>query len=219
MGTTLTIEALMRNPVLIIITVLFLQSCSALDFLPGSVPSSSPAPSATATPTVTLTPTRTATLTPRATVTPIGDIPTSTPFVLVSADAPTSAFTPTPYEPGGGFASIAISQGRIFYGVCKQNYTKMTIRVENPVEVETVYLFFRLESGKRPGDTTPWTGTVTDNDGGGVYLYTLRANNIPERRNFIRAWVQYQLVAADADKNIIGRSQIYTRNIVLEPCK
>ena len=95
----------------------------------------------------------------------------------------------------------------------------MTVKVENPVEVETVYLFFRLESGKKPGDTTPWTGTVTDNDGGGVFLYTLRANNIPERRNFIRAWVQYQFVAADADKNIIGRSQIYTRNIVLEPCK
>jgi hypothetical protein len=95
----------------------------------------------------------------------------------------------------------------------------MTISVENPVEVETVYLFFRLESGKKQGDTTPWTGTVTDNDGGGIFLYTLRANNIPERRNFIRAWVQYQLVAVDEDKNIVGRSHIYTRNILLEPCK
>ena len=95
----------------------------------------------------------------------------------------------------------------------------MIIRVENPIEVDTVFLFFRLESGKKPGDTTPWTGTVTDNDGNGIFLYTLRANNIPERKNFIRAWVQYQLVAADEDKNILGRSQIYTRNILLEPCK
>lgn len=209
----------MRKPVLSIIIVLLLQACSALNFVPGLASSDTPTASATATPTLTLTPTRTATLTPRATVTPIGDIPTSTPFILVSMDAPTFAFTPTPYEPGGGFASIAISQGKIFYGVCKQNYTKLTIRVENPVEVDTVYLFYRLESGKKPGDTTPWTGTITDNDGGGVYLYTLRANNIPERRNFIRAWVQYQLVAADDEKNIIGRSQIYSRNIILEPCK
>ena len=95
----------------------------------------------------------------------------------------------------------------------------MTIRVENPVEVDTVYLFFRLESGKKPGDTTRWYGTVTDNDGGGIFLYTLRANNIPERRNFLKAWVQYQFVAADEDENIIGRSQIYTRNILLEACR
>jgi hypothetical protein len=95
----------------------------------------------------------------------------------------------------------------------------MTITVENPIEVKTVYLFFRLESGKRPGDTTPWTGTVTDNDGRGVFLYTLRANNIPERRNFIRAWVNYQFVAADENEFILGRSQIFTRTLMLEPCK
>ena len=95
----------------------------------------------------------------------------------------------------------------------------MTIKVENPIEVESVYLFFRLESGKRPGDTTPWTGTITDNDGNGFFVYTLRANNIPERGNFSKAWVQYQFVAADEDKNILGRSHIYTRNIYLEPCK
>ena len=211
----------MRKPFFILITMLLLQSCSGLDFLPGLALNSTPIPSptGTATSTLTLTPTRTNTPTPRPTVTPIGEMPTVTPFILVSADAPTSAFTPTSSRPGGGFQSISLSQGRIFYGTCKQNYTKMTVKVENPVEVETVYLFFRLESGKKPGDTTPWTGTVTDNDGGGVFLYTLRANNIPERRNFIGAWVQYQFVAADADKNIIGRSQIYTRNIVLEPCK
>ena len=211
----------MRKPVLIIFTMLLLQACSVLDFLPGLAPKHTPtaSPTATATYTLTPTPTRTTTPTPRDTVTPIGVIPTSTIFVLVSPGVPTYAFTLTPYEPGGGFESIVLSDAKIYYGVCKQNYTKMTVRVENPLEVETVYLFFRLESGKKPGDTTPWTGTVTDNDGGGVFLYTLRANNIPERRNFIRAWVQYQLVAADEDKNIIGRSQIYTRNLVLEPCK
>ena len=211
----------MHKSVFIIITMLFLGACSALDFIPGLASTSTPTPSATATqtPTNTLTPTRTTTPTPRNTATLIGAISTFTPVILVSADAPTSVFTPTPYEPTGGFESISISQGKIFYGVCKPNYTKMTIKVENPIEVHTVFLFFRLESGKKPGETTPWTGTVTDNDGAGVFLYTLRANNIPERKNFIKAWVHYQFVAADEDKNILGRTQIYTRNIILEPCK
>ncbi len=211
----------MHKSAFIIIAMLLLQSCSALDFIPGLAPTSTTIPSATATqtPTNTPTPTRTITPTPRDTVTPIGAVPTSTPFILVSADAPTFVSTPTPYKPIGGFESISITQGKIFYGICKPNYTKMTIKVENPLEVDTVYLFFRLESGKRPGETTPWTGTITDNDGDGFFLYTLRANNIPERRNFIKAWVQYQFVATDEDKNILGRSQIYTRNIILEPCK
>jgi len=52
-----------------------------------------------------------------------------------------------------------------------------------------------------------------------VFHYTLRARNIPERKNFIKAWVHYQFVAVDEDKNILGRSQIYTRNLILEPCK
>ena len=208
----------MRKPVLIIFTMLLLQACSALDFSP---PTNTQIPSSTVTntPTRTLTPTRTATPTPRDTVTPIGAVPTFTPFILVSADAPIPDFIATPDFPIGGFESVSITQGKIFYGSCKQNYTKITVKVENPVEVDIVYLFFRLESGKRPGDTTPWTGTVTDNDGGGVFLYTLRANNIPERKNFIKAWVHYQFVAADEDKNILGRSQIYTRNLLLEPCK
>ena len=208
----------MRKPVLII--MLFLQACSALNF---SLPTNTPVPSSTVTntPTRTLTPTRTATPTPRDTVTPIGAVPTFTPFVLVSPnpEAPVPDFISTPDFPIGGFESVSISQSKIFYGSCKQNYIKMTITVENPVEVDTVYLFFRLESGKRPGDTTPWTGTVTDNDGGGVFLYTLRARNIPERKNFIKAWVHYQFVAVDEDKTILGRSQIYTRNLILEPCK
>jgi len=210
----------MRKPVLLIIAMLLLQACSALDFLPST---NTPVPSSTVTntPTMTLTPTRTTTPTPRDTVTPIGAVPTFTPVVLVSPDldAPVPNFIATPDLPTGGFESVSLSQSKIFYGSCKQNYIKMTITVENPVEVDTVYLFFRLESGKRPGDTTPWSGAVTDKDGGGVFHYTLRARNIPERKNFIKAWVHYQFVAVDEDKNILGRSQIYTRNLILEPCK
>ena len=210
----------MRKLVLLMIAMLLLQGCSALNFLPAT-DTPVPSPTITHTPTSTPTPTRTNTPTPRDTVTPIGAIPTFTPFILVSppSDAPIPDFIATPDLPTGGFQSVEISPGKFFYGSCKPNYVKMTITVDNPLEVKRVYLFFRLESGKKPGDTTPWSGTVTDNDGGGVFLYTLWARNIPERKNFIRAWVHYQFVAVDEEENILGRSQIYSRTLVLEPCR
>jgi hypothetical protein len=215
----------MRKPLslFILIALLLLQACSALDFIPSPAPAntSTPVPSQTAsnTPTITQTPTRTTTPRPRNTATLIIS-EFNTPVVLVSDVAVTAAiFTPTPITPTGGFESVELTQGSIYYGACKQNYTKLTIKVEHPEDVRKVYIFFRLESGKKPGDTTQWYGSVTDNDGGGYFRYTLWANNIPERRNFLKAWVHYQFVAEDAQGEIIGRTQVYTRNLVLEPCK
>lgn len=94
----------------------------------------------------------------------------------------------------------------------------MKIKVEHPEEIRKVYLFFRLETAKPSGKTTPWTGTVTTNDGGGWFLYTMWANNIPERHNFIKAYVHYQFVAENFLEEIVGRTHIYTREITLKPC-
>ena len=213
----------MRKTILISIIALTLQACSVLDLIPvpaiPDTPTSSFTPTASSTPTITLTPTRTTTPTPRNTATLIIS-QFNTQVVLVPNVGPTQAvFTPSPITPTGGFESVELTQGLIYYGVCKQNYTKMTVKVEHPEDVRRVYIFFRLESGKKPGDTTPWTGSVTDNDGGGFFIYTLRANEIPERRNFLRAYVHYQFVAENAEGKIIGRTQVYSRNLVLEPCK
>jgi hypothetical protein len=217
----------MRKLLFILSTVLLILACSTLDLIPAPAPASTPtnSPTASNTPTITQIPTRTSTPTPRDTATLIiSDF--NTPAVLVTDEAPTFAsFTLTPLSPfapvapTGGFESVELSQGNIFYGICQPNFTKMTVKVENSEEVRKVYIFFRLESGKKPGDTTPWTGSVTYNDGGGFFLYTLRANNIPERGNFLKAWVHYQFVAEDAGGELIGRTQVYTRNLVLEPCK
>jgi len=203
--------------------MLLVQACSVLDLIPSPAPTNTSAPTytptASITPTITLTPTRTTTPTPHNTATLIIS-QFNTPVVLVSPNLPSLAIdTLTPSTPTGGFESVELSQGNIFYGVCKQNFTKMTVKVEHPEDVRRVYIFFRLESGKKPGDTTPWTGSTTRNDGGGFFLYTLRANNIPEHHNFIKAWVHYQFVAENAQEEIIGRTQVYTRNLILEPCK
>jgi hypothetical protein len=211
-----------KKPLFLITVLLLLQACSAMDLLPSPVPTntSTLTPTTTHTATITLTPTRTSTPTPRNTATLImSDF--NTPVILVSQEVATAEeFTSlAPEAPTGGFESVEITQGNIFYGTCKQNYTKMTVKVDHPEDVEKVYIFFRLESGKKPGDTSPWTGSITDNDGGGYFRYTLRANQIPERKNFLKAWVHYQFVAEDAEEKIIGRSQVYMRTLVLEPCK
>jgi len=207
--------------------MLLTLACSTVDLIPSQAPVRTPtdSPTASNTATITQTPTRTSTPTPRDTATLIIS-QFNTQAVLVSDEAPgvTSAtLTPlppfAPLAPTGGFESVELSRGNIFYGVCQPNFTKMTVKVENPEEVRRVYIFFRLESGKKPGDTTPWTGSTTANDGGGYFLYTLRANNIPERGNFLKAWVHYQFVAEDANEEIIGRTPVYTRNLLLEPCK
>ena len=212
----------MRKLLLFLIAAILMQACSALDALqptPAPTGTSTPSPTASNTPTITLTPTRTITPTPYSTATLIIS-QFNTPVILADNLLITAAVnSPTPIFPTGGFETVEITDGLIYYGVCKRYYTKFTVKVEHPEDVKKVYIFFRLESAKKAGDTTPWTGSVTDNDGGGYFRYTLRANQIPERRNFIKAWVHYQFVTEDADGIILGRTQIYTRNLVLEPCK
>lgn len=215
----------MRKPLLFLIAAfLVIQACSIADFIPvpaiPDTPTSTLTPTASNTPTITLTPTRTTTPTPRNTATLIiSDF--NTPVVLVTKIGPSqqAGIVTTPLAPTGGFESVELTKGLIYYGTCDQNFTKMTVKVEHPEDVHRVYIFFRLESGKKPGDTTPWTGSSTYNDGGGFFLYTLRANQIPERRNFIKAWVHYQFVSENAEGEVIGRTQVYTRNLILEPCK
>ena len=217
----------MQKLIIFLSTMSLTLACSIMELIPNTAQSgtSTPSPTASNTSTITPTPTRTSTPTPRDTATLIIS-EFNTPVVLVSSEAPgfTSATLTPPapiasVAPTGGFESVELTQGNIFYGICKQNFTRMTVKVEQPEDVRKVYVFFRLESGKKPGDTTPWTGSVTYDDGGGYYLYTLRANNIPERRNFIKAWVHYQFVAEDPNGEIVGRTQVYTRNLILEPCK
>lgn len=211
----------MRKSLCLFLVAFLIQSCNLADFIPTPVPTATrtPSPTLTRTPTKTPTSTPTITLTPRDTATPLDIFLTYTPFSLVDSSLPEYSLSQTPLAPTGGFDTIHLSQGKIYYGTCKQGYTKMTIRVKHAEDVYRVYLFFRLETAKPSGKTTPWWGTVTDNDGGGYFIYTLRANNIPERKNFIKAWVQYQFVAVNAELEIIGRTQIYSRNLLLEPCK
>jgi len=42
---------------------------------------------------------------------------------------------------------------------------------------------------------------------------------IPHRTDYMKAWFQYQFVAENEKEVIVGRTQIYMKNLTLEPCK
>lgn len=204
--------------------MLFLQACSAVSFLytPTPRPTSTPSPTATAsqTPTSTITLTPSITPTPRNTVTQIAGFETLTPALITTPATATAMYVSemSTDAPGDGFESVSLTHNQIFWGTCERYYTKMKLVIDRSLEVYRVYLFLRLESAKKPGETTPWFGTVMDYDGDGAFLYTLRANQIPERGNFLKAWVHFQFVAEDEEKEIVARSRIYTTSLTLGPC-
>ncbi len=218
----------MRKLYLVMVLVIFLQACSAL---PGGLfpATNTPEPTSTATvtftPTITQTPTRTPTITPSATIV---RIPTQDPNLPTSTFAPIPIFvgnntiTPvvaaTPIRPGPGFLSMSVSDGRIFWGVCDPNKTKIIVQVEDPEEVFSVIIFVRVKSAKEE-DYTPWTsGDAMHNHRDGTFSYVLRANNINGRNHYLRSWVFLQMVAVNKEGEEIGRTLIFTDLIALSPC-
>ena len=175
----------MRRFNFIAMVALFVLACSFTGTVSApEVPTASP----TVSPTRTSTLTPTVTSTPRNTPTDVTDMLTQTalapvqllPGVRTATTIPTStAFPlPTPSSPGEGFESVVVSETKLYWGICKPHIATMTVTVLHPEEVTTVYLFFRLMSTKKD-DTTPWAGTVTDNNGNGTFTYVLRANSYP----------------------------------------
>ena len=216
----------MRKFIFIAMAALFVQACS----FTGSVPApETPTASPTGSPTNTSTLTPTVTSTPRNTPTDITDMLTQTalapvqflPGVHKATPFPTITPLPqpTPSSPGEGFESVVVSESKLYWGICKPHTAIMTVTVLHPEEVATVYLFFRLISATKVDDTTPWAGTVTDNNRNGTFTYFLRANIIPQRKNYMKAWFQYQFVAENEKEVVVGRTHIYLKSLTLEPCK
>jgi hypothetical protein len=215
----------MRRFSFIMMLALFVGACSSAGSVFATVTSTG-TPTVSPTHTSTLTPT--ATSTPRNTPTDITDMLTQTalapvqllPGVHTATPIPTVTGMPlpTPSSPGEGFESVVVSETKLFWGICKPRKATMTVTVLHPEEVTTVYLFFRLKSAKKE-DTTPWSGTVTDNNGNGTFTYTLYANMIPHRKDYMKAWFQYQFVAENEKEVVVGRTRIYEKSLTLEPCK
>jgi len=224
----------MRKIALLTILACLLASCAlpALPTLPPPTATLRPG-SPTVTPTITDTPTITPTQpTPTFTTTPtlFGFRPTSTitgtPPTATSTQTPLPLFpdTPTPpilitpqESPGEGFSSLSISRDQIFWGVCSPGTVSIEAQVIDPDAVWRVHLFMHLKSMKKD-DTTPWVGTTMAKHRDGRFTYILRADLVEGRRNYLKAWVVFQLVAIDDEQKVIARSKIYDQALTIEPC-
>ncbi len=218
----------MRRTYVVIMLAVFLQACSMQDvlFLPSvgdPVPTATPfltfTPIDTAAPTDTPLPTATATIVRIPTWDP--DLPTATfaPIpIFVGMDTATPAIPPTPVRPGPGFASVSVSENRIFWGSCTPNRTVISVTVEDPHEVVSVVIFVRVQSAERD-DSTPWTtGDVMFDHKDGTFTYLLRANEVNGHNHYKASWVVFQLVATDVRGEEVGRTRIYPTAIDMSPC-
>lgn len=208
------------SPALLLLTI-FVQACSLASPKPTSTPTE------TSTPTVTATRTVTPTVTPSPTIV---HFPTSTDistgvvpiFTGVKTATPVLTITPvstiTPSGPGPGFDSIAVSDHKLYYGICKPHTVKITAQLQDPQNVYNVVFFVRLKSAKKE-DYTVWDkGTTMDDHGQGLWTYTLNTNTIAGHHNYVHAWIQYQIVATDRAGNFVARSWIFTQSMTLQPC-
>ncbi len=222
------------SPVLLSL-VIFLQACSALPFSLGQQVDIS-TPAATRTHVATYTPGAqpTATLTPTITPSPtIIHFPTQDPnmptatfeaipiYVGDNTATPTLAAVEAPLatisRPGAGFESVQVSEEKIFWGGCKPNKAKVTVRVEDPKGVFSVYIFVQLRSTLKE-DYTPWsTGDVMFNYHDGSFSYILQGNEIEGHNNYLSSSIRFQLVATDAAGREVARSIIY-QIVGLSPC-
>jgi len=218
----------------------FLAGCSGLPNLPPFLTTPTPPPPAeTSTPFVSATPIPTQNLFATSTPTPLTFTPTVTAlgaelFTPTSTETDIPVDLPTvglpPEAAGGnyftpkniGFLSILISNNTIYWneGPCSPRDIKIAAFVEDLINTDKVVLFMRLREKKNTLNVTEWgAGAIMVKADNGSFNYDVRTFNLRRYYYFVDAWLEYQLVALTKDRQVIGRTQIYDRNISLVRCR
>jgi hypothetical protein len=222
----------MKKIIPVFFLILLLASCSSLPDITKLLATPTPLPLDTATPQSTVTLIPTLDLFATSTSTPITFTPTETPLVPdqlpTNTPTPRSTFSP-PLNIGGGFLTpgnvgfltILLSSGTIYWdeGPCMPRNIKISAFVEDTVSTDKVLLFMRLREKKNTLNLTKWgAGAEMIKADNGSYNYDVRTFNINRYYYYIDAWLEYQLVAVTKDLEVVGRTQIYDRNITLARC-
>jgi len=180
------------------------------------------------------TPTRTATLELTNTATPsvTPTLPTATftfTPTLIGAKSPTRTALPvkagtpvrtaTPGTPTAslemdGFTAIRLSTSAFYVRGCEPTAVDFTAQVDDTGAVKFVVLFTRFKSATT-GATSTWTSLETTSTGGGTYTHRLTAAEILGLESFDDPWVQYQLVTADKNGAVLGRTQVFDAGLRL----
>ena len=234
----------MKKLILLILFGSILSSCSGgLPNLTNLIASPTPAiPTDTFTPqpTVTLIPTRdlfaAATATPVTfTPTPITETATSTslipelpptgtplPLPTFSREFINELSTTTFFVDTVGFRGILYSEATLYWneGPCPTRRIKITAFVEDPARTDRVFLFMRLRDKKNTLNVSEWSaGAEMVKIENGSFNYNIETDNLRRYYYFKEAWIEYQLVAVNEHLEIVGRTQLYDRQLSLAMCK
>src|SRR5829696_1285050 len=229
----------MKKIIQILLLALFLAGCSGLPGLPPLLTSPTPPqPAETPTPFISATPAPTQNLFATATSTPLTFTPTVTqigaelftptgtateyPTGFPTAGLPPNALGGTYFTPvNQGFLAVLISKSIMYWneGPCTPREIKVSAFVEDTINTDKVLLFTRLREKKNTLNVTEWNaGAIMVGADNGSFNYRIRTWNLRRYYYFKAAWLEYQLVALTENMEVIGRTQIYDRNISLVRC-
>lgn len=230
----------MKKFIQVLLAALLLAGCSGFpSFPPLLATQTSPPPSATPTPFSSETPIPTQNLFATATPTPLTFTPTPTSlgaelFTPTSTqtsfptDFPTPDIPLDPEESGyftpqnTGFLGILISNNTMYWneGPCSPRNINVSAFVEDQINTHHVLLFTRLREKKNTLNVTRWNaGALMVKAENGSFNYNIRTFNLRRYYYFVDAWLEYQLVAFNEDREVIGRTGIFDRNISLVRCR
>jgi len=221
---------------ILLITALLSSGCSSLAPLLqlATTPTSAP-PTETFTPgpTVTKIPTQdlfaTATYTPTSLIPTLEDVqePTLDPSRPTDVPTPFPTFAP-PSDTTGvftpktqGFMAVLISNNILYWnaGPCMPRSVKFAAFVTDLLNTKRVLLFMRLREKKNTLNITDWGGgAIMKKADNGSFTYEVTPKNISKYYLFKDAWMEYQLVALNEDNLVVGRTQVYDRNVSLTRC-
>ncbi|MCK7479325.1 MAG: hypothetical protein M0C28_19655 [Candidatus Moduliflexus flocculans] len=214
-----------------------MPGCSGFQFpditqlLATSVPET-PADTATPQPTVTRIPTRDffaistntpVTFTPTESSLVLGALPTQTlvPLPTFSEEFINDMSKTTFFIQNVGFRGILYSASTMYWGegACVTRSIKMTVLVEDPERTDRVYLFLRLRDKQNTLNIGEWSaGAEMIKLEDGSFNYNIETRNLRRYFAYKNAWIEYQFVSVNENNEILGRTQLYDRNVSLVKC-
>jgi len=222
----------------IILLAILLMACASLPDITAllTTPTFTPADTATPQPTVTLIPTKD--LFAVSTATPVTFTPTETPLVSIDTPTPlpTQTLIPLPtfsenfindmskltfFNQTIGFKGVLYSAPILYWdeGSCITRSIKITAFVEDPARTDRVFLFLRLRDKTNTLNVGEWSaGAEMIKIDDGSFNYSVETHNLRRYFYYKNAWIEYQLVSVNENLEILGRTQLYDRNISLVKC-
>lgn len=231
----------MKKTIPFLLLIALLAGCSGFQFpdltqLLATSTAAEPALTATLQPTVTLIPTRD--LFAISTNTPVTYTPTEASSV--SGALPTAVPTQTPVplptfsenfindlsvttflEQNVGFRGVLFSASTMYWGegACVNRSIKMIVFVDDPDRTDRVFMFLRLRDKENTLNVGEWSaGAEMIKLEDGSFNYNIETHNLRRYFAYKNAWIEYQFVSVNEKNEILGRTQLYDRNLSLVKC-